>query len=119
MQALRSAPLLGPASTSLQLTDSSPECYSASFAHQALGEAKGRPYKFTQAKRSILDDKKTSRLAHVHAGLPPIAGIYDLLAFPLPFEHCFFTEEHDPTLQRGFSRGLVGIKQRGLLVGTS
>lgn len=78
-----------PASTKQQLTDSLPECYCVSFARQALGEAKGCPYKFTQAKRSTLYCEKRRRLAHVHEGLPSIAGIYDLLAFPLPFEHYF------------------------------
>lgn len=72
------------ASTSLQLPDSVPECYSVS-----LGEAKGCPYKFTQAKRSTLYWQKKRRLAHVHEGAPhPDADLYDLLAFPLPFEHC-------------------------------
>lgn len=75
------------ASTSLQLPDSVPECYSVSLARQALGEAKGCPYKFTQAKRSTLYWEKKRRPAHVREGPPSIAGIYDLLAFPLPFEH--------------------------------
>ena len=76
------------ASTSLlQLPDSLPECYSVSIARQALGEAKGRPYKFTQAKRSTLYWEKKRRPAHVREGPPSIAGVYDLLAFPLPFEH--------------------------------
>lgn len=69
-------------STSLQLPDSVPECYSVSLARQALGEAKGCPYKFTQAKRSNLLWEKNRRPAHIREGTPPaiaaIAGIYDL-----------------------------------------
>lgn len=101
------------ASTSLQLPDSVPECYSVSFARQALGEAKGCPYKFTQAKRSTLYWEKKRRPAHVHEGHPSIAGIYDLLAFPLPFEHYFSQKRMIQGCREASPEGFWVLNKRG------
>lgn len=58
---------------------------------------------------------------HVSTRALWLLQLYEVLAFPLPFEH-YSTEKLDPRQQPpqwGFSRELLGMKQRGRLVWTS
>lgn len=103
--------------------DSAPECYSVCLTRKALREAKGCPYKFTQAKRSTLYwEKKKRGPAHVREGPPLHRRPIWSVGFSSALQALLFTVKHDPKqqqLQCGFSSGLLGIKQRALLVATS